>query len=129
MNGSQPLWLRVALLCRRVAKELIETNASGTVSGSRLLETDRLATLRSSSPSRRGRSMPYAGTETGFEDSLSDEARVLCCRALRSASQARRAPQEVIGKGGTIYPLSKTSFLPKGFIHFNARINLLKDSP
>jgi hypothetical protein len=30
--------------------ELIETNASGAVSGSRLLETDRLATLQSGSP-------------------------------------------------------------------------------
>ncbi len=29
----------------------------------------------------------------GFEDSLSDEAQALCCRPLKSASQARHAPQ------------------------------------
>jgi hypothetical protein len=34
----------------------------------------------------------------GFEDSLSDEALALCCRPLKSASQARRAPQPGRGR-------------------------------
>ena len=44
--------------------------------------------------------MPYAGTETGFEDSLSDEPTFYVATRPKSASQARRAPQEVIGEVG-----------------------------
>ncbi|MGA7125460.1 MAG: hypothetical protein WBZ19_04080, partial [Chthoniobacterales bacterium] len=35
---------------------------------------------------------------TGFEDNLSDKARALYCRPLKSASQARHAPQAGRGR-------------------------------
>jgi len=53
---------------------------------------------------RRYSSIPLAGSEdsdsTELAEILSHEAEVLCCRPLRSTSQARRAPKNHVGEVG-----------------------------
>ncbi len=60
------------------------------------------AVLQHSNTPARNASRSDAGGPSlrmaGFEDSLSDEAQALYCRPLKSASQARRAPQPGRGR-------------------------------
>ena len=57
----------------------------------------------------------------GFEDSLSDEAQALSCRPLKSASQARRAPQPGCGRSRKDEDEYEVHGEPSGYFSAGAR--------